>query len=216
MAALPRPQSVSRTLTGTIPRVAADSLVASARASRIGGQDGEKILVNGHNKLRAQQFVGVLGTPSAALEILPKIDGLDTGDTRNCLVHMLARVFDLNISSGAMADLGWQRHDLLEVLIRLFCDRLFEAVHRGLSRRYVDREDDLKALRGRLNVKRQFTVLVSTPQKPPTGRSSPPGELIDHGEHAKLSPIVCSIHDEVIGPDVIGPARPQTDAGIRR
>ena len=24
---------------------------------------------------------------------------------------------------------------------------------------------------------------------------------------------VCSIHDEVIGPDVIGPARPQTDAG---
>ena len=78
---------------------------------------------------------------------------------------MLARVFDLNISSGAMADLGWQRHDLLEVLIRLFCDRLFEAVHRGLSRRYVDREDDLKALRGRLNVKRQFTVLVSTPQK---------------------------------------------------
>ena len=126
---------------------------------------------------------------------------------------MLARVFDLNISSGAMADLGWQRHDLLEVLIRLFCDRLFEAVHRGLSRRYVDREDDLKALRGRLNVKRQFTVLVSTPQKPPTGRSSPPGELIDHGEHAELPPIVCSIHDEVIGPDVIGPARPQTDAG---
>ncbi len=42
---------------------------------------------------------------------------------------------------------------------------------------------------------------------------APPGELIDHGEHAELPPIVCSIHDEVIGPDVIGPARPQTDAG---
>ena len=42
---------------------------------------------------------------------------------------------------------------------------------------------------------------------------APPGKLIDHGEHAELPPIVCSIHDEVIGPDVIGPARPQTDAG---
>ena len=36
-----------------------------------------------------------------------------------------------------------------------------------------------------------------------------------HGREgaAELPPIVCSIHDEVIGPDVIGPARPQTDAG---
>ena len=42
---------------------------------------------------------------------------------------------------------------------------------------------------------------------------APPGELIDHSEHAELPPIVCSIHDEVIGPDVIGPARLQTDAG---
>ncbi len=148
-----------------ISRAAADSLVATARALRIGGEDGEAILINGHRRLRAQQIVGVLASPSVTLEILPKIDGLDAGATRRCLVHMLARVFDLNVASGAMADLGWQRHDLLEILIRLFCDRLFEAVHRGLSRRYVGREDDLAALRGRLDVKRQFTVLVSTPQK---------------------------------------------------
>ena len=144
---------------------AVGSLVATARALRIGGQDGEAILINGHKRLRAQQVVGVLVSPRATLEILPKIDGLDTGATRKCLVHMLARVFDLDVASGAMTDLGWQRHDLLEILIRLFCDRLFEAVHRGLSRRYVGHEDDLAALRGRLDVKRQFTVLVLTPQK---------------------------------------------------
>jgi 5-methylcytosine-specific restriction enzyme subunit McrC len=148
-----------------ISRVAADSLIATARALRIGGEDGETILVNGHKRLRAQQIVGVLASPSVTLEILPKIDGLDTGATRHRLVQMLARVFDLDIASGSMADLGWQQHDLLEVLIRLFCDRLFEAVHRGLPRRYIALEDDLAALRGRLNVKRQFTVLVPTPQK---------------------------------------------------
>jgi 5-methylcytosine-specific restriction enzyme subunit McrC len=148
-----------------IPRNAADDLIRIARALRIGGDDGEAILINGHKRLRAQQIVGVLASPSATLEILPKIDGLDAGATRHCLVHMLARVFDLEIASGSMVNLGWQRHDLLELLIRLFCDRLFEAVHRGLPRRYIVWEEDLAALRGRLDVKRQFTVLVTTPQK---------------------------------------------------
>lgn len=148
-----------------LTRQAADALVATARASGLGGADGETILVNGHRRLRAQQVVGILASPSVTLEILPKIDGLDDGETRRHLVHMLARVLDLDVASGAMADLGWQRHDLLEVLIRLFCDRLFEAVRRGLPRRYVGQEDDLPALRGRLDVRRQFTVLAASPQK---------------------------------------------------
>lgn len=148
-----------------VSRAIADNLVASARASRVGGEEGEAILVNGHNRLRAQQIVGVLASSRATLEILPKIDGLDDGGTRQRLVHMLARVFELDVASGDLAYLGWQRHDLLEILIRLFCDRLFEAVHRGLSRRYVGCEEDLAALRGRLDVKRQFTVLASSPQK---------------------------------------------------
>jgi 5-methylcytosine-specific restriction enzyme subunit McrC len=149
----------------TISRSDADSLIATARALSIGGDDGESILINGHKRLRAQQVVGVLASPNVTLEILPKIDGLDANKTRHFLVHMLAHVFDLNIASGAMTDLGSQRHDLLEILIKLFCDDLFEAVHRGLPRRYVGHEDDLAAHRGRLDVKRQFTVLAASPQK---------------------------------------------------
>lgn len=150
---------------GEITRKAADRLMAAARRSELGGGDGETILVNGHARLRAQQTVGVLVTPDATLEILPKIDGLDDGSTRQRLIHMLARVLDLDIASGALTQLGWQHHDLLEVLIRLFCDQLFTVVHRGLPRRYVPQEDDLPALRGRLDVQRQFTVLAASPQR---------------------------------------------------
>jgi 5-methylcytosine-specific restriction enzyme subunit McrC len=150
---------------GEISRRAADTLVAAAKRSGLGGADGETILVNGHTRLRAQQIVGVLVTPAATLEILPKIDGLDEGATRQRLIHMLARVFDLDIASGAITQLGWQNHDLLEVLIRLFCDKLFAVVHRGLPRRYVSQQDDLPALRGRLDVQRQFTLLVASPQR---------------------------------------------------
>ena len=148
-----------------IPRLAADSLVAAARAAGIGGSDGEAILVNGYHRLRAQQVVGVLVSPTATLEILPKIDGLNAGAVRHRLIHMLARVFDLDVAIGPITDLGWQQDDLLEILIRLFCDRLFDAVHRGLPRRYVGQEADLSALRGRLDVQRQFTILAVSPQK---------------------------------------------------
>ncbi len=148
-----------------IGRAAAAELVQLARASKVGGADGEAVLVQGHNRLRAQQVVGVLVGKGACLEILPKIDTLDAAGCRQQLVHMLARVLDLEISQGSMAQLGWQRHDLLEILIRLFTDQLFAAVHRGLPRRYIDEEDDIPALRGRLNVERQFRVLAATPHK---------------------------------------------------
>lgn len=148
-----------------IPRWAADSLMATARASQVGGADGEGVLINGYHRIRAQQVVGVLAAAGVTLEILPKIDGLDAGATRHRLVHLLARVFDLDIGIGEIADLGWQNHDLLEIIIRLFCSRLFEAVRQGLPRRYIREEADRAALKGRLDIQRQFTVLAASPQK---------------------------------------------------
>src|SRR5690606_37824593 len=52
-----------------------------------------------------------------------------------------------------------------ELLIRLFCARLMEAVRMGLPRRYVDHADDLPALRGRLDVTRQFSHHAVAPQR---------------------------------------------------
>ncbi len=148
-----------------IPRWAANSLIATASASTLGGEDGERVLTANHRQMRAQQVVGVVAAQRVTLEILPKIDGLDMGGTRRRLIHMLARVFDIEISSGTLADLEWQSRDVLEILIRLFCNQLFEAVRRGLPRLYVREEADLSALRGRLNSKRQFTVLAAAPQR---------------------------------------------------
>lgn len=151
---------------GAFARAEADRIVECAAAIRMAGLDGERVVVNHPRKLRAQQIVGVIAADGASLEILPKIDGADSdAAARRSLVHMLAAVLDLEIAHGAMTELDWQRTDLLEILIRLFCDRLFDALHRGLPRRYVQHEDDLAALRGRLDVKRQFTVLAATPQR---------------------------------------------------
>ena len=112
--------------------------------------------------LKAEQVVGVLAVPGKTLEILPKIGG-DDGAVRKALIHMLAVAHCLRVADGELAPLDTQRRDLLELLIGLFANRLLTAVRRGLPRRYIGHEDDLKLLRGRLNVIRQVTHLAARP-----------------------------------------------------
>ena len=120
------------------------------------------VLTRAHGGLKAAQVVGILAVAGKTLEILPKLDG-DDGAVRRALVHMLAVALDLRVADGELAALDTQRRDLLELLIGLFTNRLLTAVRRGLPRRYIGHEDDLKLLRGRLNVIRQVTHLAVRP-----------------------------------------------------
>ena len=45
------------------------------------------------------------------------------------------------------------------------CSKLADAVRQGLPQQYAERDDDLPALRGRLDVTRQFSTLAVSPQK---------------------------------------------------
>lgn len=114
------------------------------------------------NGLKAQQVVGILTVPGITVEILPKVDGED-GAVRAALVQMLAVARGIRPAPGDLAGMDTQRHDLLELLIRLFADRLLAAIRRGLPQRYIPHEEDLGFLRGTLDVNRQFTSLVTRP-----------------------------------------------------
>ncbi|RSV29451.1 restriction endonuclease [Sphingomonas sp. ABOLH] len=154
-----------------MPMAAADRIAAVAAASPLAGRGGGGVLEHGRKGLRARGVVGVIAAQGCALEILPKIDvagGSDaetTGNIRQRLVHMLAVALDLKIDAGQVTALNWQRETLLEILIRLFSEKLIDAVRQGLPRRYVEEADDLPTLRGRLNVTRQFTALAVEPSR---------------------------------------------------
>ena len=117
------------------------------------------ILSGTSNGLKAGQVVGVLSTPNHTLEILPKIDDEDE-NVRRALVRMLNVAKDLKVADGELAALDTQRYDLLEIVTQLFATKLLAQVHRGLSRRYVHYREDLRLLRGKLNVTRQLTQLA--------------------------------------------------------
>lgn len=115
--------------------------------------------------LRAGQVVGVLAVPGATVEILPKIDGHEPGAVRHALTRMLAVAWDVPIADSEPALLATQQADLLEILIRLFADRLLIAVRRGLPHRYRPREEDLQFLRGKLNIRRQLAHHAVRPDR---------------------------------------------------
>ena len=115
--------------------------------------------------LSAGQVVGVLSTPHINLEILPKIDSDDDSALRRSLVRMLAVARNLPIADHELAQLDIQHENLLEIFIRIFSNRLLEAVRRGLPHRYQRHEDDLPRLRGKLHIPRQFTRNAVRPDR---------------------------------------------------
>lgn len=134
-----------------IPAREAARIAAVAAASPLAGKGGG-VLEHGFKGLRARGVVGVIAAEGCVLEILPKID-------------MLAVALDLKIDAGQVTALDWQRETLLEILIRLFSEKLVDAVRQGMPRRYVEHADDLPMLRGRLDATRQFSTLAAEPSR---------------------------------------------------
>jgi 5-methylcytosine-specific restriction enzyme subunit McrC len=149
-----------------VPVGEAERLVraSAAAAKRVGGTAFDF----GREALTAQNLVGMIAAGNASCEILPKVDRDAPGDApalRHQLVRMLGVAHDLPIADDAATTLDTQRHTLLEVLIGRFAREAGEAVRRGVPRAYVAHEDDLPALRGRLDLARQFTTLAATPNR---------------------------------------------------
>lgn len=117
------------------------------------------------DSLLARQYVGLVRANDVSLEIFPKITHLSEASARSCLVRMLAVAFNIDVLVGAAAAHGRQDETLLDILIRLFASALVEQVRRGLPRGYVRQIEDRAALRGKLDVRRQFTTLISSPQR---------------------------------------------------
>lgn len=149
-----------------ISRQDAERLCAASEGfAKAAGWAAEDVLSFGRSGIQAKQAVGVIQSESCRLEILPKIDTGDDSLARQTLIGMLASVHDFTVSVGAQAATEEQSEDVLESLIGYFLSQLEREVRRGLPRQYIAHQDDLKFLRGSLNVTRQFTVHAAAPDR---------------------------------------------------
>jgi 5-methylcytosine-specific restriction enzyme subunit McrC len=149
-------------------RSQANALLLAARSHPLANRSGTNILVDRYTEIWAQQVVGVIAAPGCSLEILPKIDAAsDENDEtiRTRLVSMLDVALGLKLGDGQALAMARQKETLLDILIRLFTDRLLAEARRGLPRAYMAQEENLAALRGRLDVIRQFTHNAVRPDR---------------------------------------------------
>lgn len=123
--------------------------------------------VNQH-ALAAQQYVGTVQVGSLTIEILPKIEGRAAASApviRRNLVTMLLAAHNIDVSDGNVAYVSTQQNGVLEILIRLFCERLFAQVHGGLVRRYERHEGNFPVLRGKLAIGEQLRFNAAHPER---------------------------------------------------
>lgn len=151
-----------------IPERAAQRLVAVSARSEFARGESNQVLQFGREYLKAKGIVGVVSAPGCSLEILPKIDVVDPeiggdGSIRRRLVHMLSVTHDLKIDVGSLTALDWQSNSILEVFIAAYSEKLGDALRAGMPRRYVPHEDDLRSLRGSLQLARQFRRHAANP-----------------------------------------------------
>lgn len=111
--------------------------------------------------VRMGSFCGLLPLGARVLEVLPKVD--DHGPPEQCrgiLINLLQRGHDLRVFRQLTGSQQLRSGPLLEVFIAAFFDEVRAIVRGGLLREYQLHEDDLRIVRGRVQLNRQFSALA--------------------------------------------------------
>jgi len=113
---------------------------------------------SGGKFIQARNYVGVLQTKSGlTIEILPKIaDKTDTNKSKAVFIKMLRTLKNFPFKSSNLANLKTQNLPLLEIFISMFLCELETLVKKGIKSDYVTLEDNLKFLKGKLNINEQI------------------------------------------------------------
>jgi hypothetical protein len=115
--------------------------------------------------LKVQNYVGVIQMPGLTIKILPKVSGptqaiydppaaaRELGGWKQAqrnLLYMLSVAGNIPFEDRELANLHTHKLPLLEALILAFAKRLQRELRRGLARAYVQREENLSVVRGKI------------------------------------------------------------------
>jgi 5-methylcytosine-specific restriction enzyme subunit McrC len=116
----------------------------------------------GYRTVKLSEHCGLLNLGGRILEILPKVgEHPDATQGRGVLLRMLRVATDLPLHRQDTAAQTDRHAPLLEIFIRAFFEEVLLLLKGGLLRRYTERDEDLLAVRGTIQLQRQFTTLAN-------------------------------------------------------
>lgn len=120
------------------------------------GRERPGFYTPGHRSIRLAQYAGLVNLGGRVLEILPKVDEGNTASAdRGTFLRLLHAARDVPIHARGSVAHATEQRPLLAVFIAAFLDEVSVLVRGGLLRRYRARTEDLRVVRGRLQVARQ-------------------------------------------------------------
>lgn len=112
----------------------------------------------GHRQVKLAQFCGVVGLGERVLEVLPKTQDRDASaeDCRGVLLRLLRLSERFPHFAHLPAGQHLHRAPLLEAFIAAFYRAVSTVIRGGLLRQYLEHEEDLRVVRGRIATTRQL------------------------------------------------------------
>ncbi len=109
--------------------------------------------------IRFKNFVGVIQVGGLTIEILPKADRkvskesfeADAMDWQKALLRMLALTRRIKVDASSEASLKKRHNSLLDLYFELYLNEVALLLRKGLVKKYIVREGNLKKLKGRIN-----------------------------------------------------------------
>ena len=120
-----------------------------------------------HKAIKAKQFVGVYSFAKCQIEVWPKLlRGNKNKEDENLMIKNLMNMIfyakNLSLIDSKDGALSSSTSKFIHGYIKIFVTKLAKALERGVPRRYVLNEENLKAVRGKIvigeNIKRNFIL----------------------------------------------------------
>jgi 5-methylcytosine-specific restriction enzyme subunit McrC len=119
----------------------------------------------GYRRVKLAQYCGVIGLGDRVLEVLPKTqDGASTEEEcRGVLLRLLRCTGRIPQFQHQPVGQHLRRAPLLEAFIAAFFDAVTMLTRGGLLKQYLEQENDLTMVRGRIDVARQLGAHANRP-----------------------------------------------------
>lgn len=109
-----------------------------------------------YDHIKATQYVGFVKIRDYTIQVIPKI--LDDSSETNLhfLLQLLQYTRKIKIKEHDLGNLGKFKDDLFEIIIFLFAKNLRELLRRDFTKCYVNKEENIQFLKGKLILKEQI------------------------------------------------------------
>ena len=106
--------------------------------------------------VKPKNYCGFLSINNESYFIAPKIATDDTQNL-NIFLYMLIYAYDIELKNEDLIQGGMEKNHILDIFIKLFADSLLEELKRGVFKKYITLQDNLKVLRGKYIVEKNFS-----------------------------------------------------------